>query len=361
MLGMNVASQMSVTVRALRRIGIEADGVVADGNPFFSPDGLRNLAHGLRRSQRLRVGFLRTSWSYSVISSIVAADVVHWNYGLPALEHGLDVRLAGLLRRRSVVEFWGSDVRVATLAAETSPYYARRGPGYEYERQETLEGSYRRQRLFARHGVRACLAPPWFDRYVEPGLFDEFHESFPRLLLDEFPPRPVDRDRVPVVAHAPSARNAKGTDAVLAAVERLKEHHAFEFVLLHGLPRQQVLEAVRDCDVFLDQFVIGEYGMASIEAMAFGKPTVCYLRPDVVARSPGRIPIVNATPDDLSERLGELLEDPARRRALGAESRRYVEQHHDAIAHAHRFAALYRRLAAGAGTARDLKARRARA
>ena len=346
MLGMNAASQMSITVRALRRIGVDAEGLVTGGNQIFSDDGLRDLTHSLSRRERLRVGYLETSLTYSVLSAIARADVVHWNYGLPVLPRGLDLRFAGLLRRPAVVEFWGSDVRIRESAAEVSPYYASRGSTYEYERHETRDGSFGRQRLFRRNGVRNCLAPPWFERYIEPGLFAGVHHSFARLCLDEFTPRVGQPSRVPVIAHAPSARGAKGTDAVLQAVERLRPEFDFEFVLLHGLPRQRVLEAVRDCDIFLDQFVIGEYGMASLEAMAFAKPTVCYLREEVVERSPGHLPIVNASPDDLCERVRELLADPARRSAIGEQSRRYIEMHHDADTHARGLAALYARLVA---------------
>lgn len=344
MLGANVASQISITVRALRRIGIDAFGVVNESNPCFSRDGLLNLAHGLSRAQRLRRGYLRTSWSWNVATSIFGADLVHWNYGDSIWGNGYDVRLAQLLRKPAAVEFWGSDMRIAELAERDNPYFARRGETYEYDHVETKAGSYARQRLFAEHGVGTCFAPPWFERYVKPGLFRSVHPSFLRVLLDEFDVQPPEDRRRPVVAHAPSKRGAKGTAAVERVVERLQRQFDFEFVLLHGITRQQVLETVQHCDIFLDQFVIGEYGMASIEAMAFGKPVLCYLRPDVVQSSPGRLPIVNATQDDLEERLARLLADVAERRAIGDASRRYVEEHHDAEAYARRLAAIYRQM-----------------
>lgn len=343
-LGANVASQISITVRALRRTGIDARGVVNETNQFFSRDGLRNLAHGLSRLQRLRRGYLSTSWSWSVFSSIAGADLVHWNYGDSIWGRGYDVRLAQLLRRPAAVEFWGSDMRIAKLAERDNPYYARRGERYEYEHVETESGSYGRQALFAEHGVHTCFAPPWFERYIKPGLFRSVHDSFLRVLLDEFDVAAPANPRRPLVVHAPSARTAKGTAAVERAVERLRRRFDFEFILLHGMARQQVLETVRRCDVFLDQFVIGEYGMASVEAMAFGKPVLCYLRPDVVQRSPGQLPIVNATQDDLEEKLARLLGDAPLRRAIGEASRRYVEAHHDAVEYARRLVRIYEQM-----------------
>ena len=346
-LGANVASQMSITVRALRRVGVDADGAVYGTIANYSTEGLRQLEE-MSRLERLRRGYLRTSWSWTIASSIVKCDVVHWNYGVSAWGRGYDLRLAHLLGRPGIVEFWGSDVRIAELAAERSVYYARRGSGYEYEKEETRAGSYQRQELFANNGVRECFAPPWFDQYLKPSLFRATHHSFLRVLLDELTPAPASHRRKPVVAHAPSARGAKGTDMVLAVVERLRRRIDFEFVLLHGLSRREVLDQVRACDVFLDQFVIGEYGMASVEAMAFAKPVVCYLRPDVIDQVPGRIPIVNASPDDLEDKLAELLTAESSRTRIGEESRQYVEDYHDAEAYARRLVPVYERLVAEA-------------
>jgi hypothetical protein len=346
MLGANVASQMSITVRALRRIGVEADGVIYETNSYCSTVGLRNFALGLSRKDRLRTGYLRTSWSWGVASALLRADVVHWNYAMPVWRNSGDVRLARLLRRTGAVEFWGSDVRIGDRAEIDNPYYARRGAEYEYLREETEAASYRRQEAFAANGVRTCFAPPWFDRYVKPGLFDTVHGSFLRVLLDEFPVVSCPKNRRPLVVHAPSARGAKGTTIVEQVLERLRSEFDFEFLVLHRVPRHEVLDIVKRCDLFLDQFVIGEYGMASIEAMAFGKPVVCYLRQDVIERSPGKLPIVNATQDDLYDCIASLLVDPERRRAIGEASRRYVEAFHDAEAYARRLVPLYERMLA---------------
>lgn len=343
MLGMNTASQMSITVRALNRIGIEAEGIVWDASVIVSDDGLRNLAQRPSRRERVRRGFLNTSGSYAIATAIHRADVVHWNYGAAVWGPGLDLILARALRRPGVVEFWGSDVRIRAIAERDNPYYARRGPDYENEHGETLEGSYARQELFAKRGVRTCLAQPWFDRFLKPGLFTQVH-SFARLFPEEFHVQDPRREERPLVVHAPSKRGLKGTEAVLSAVERLRSRFDFEFMLLHGMPRNQVLEAMQRCDIFLDQFLIGEYGMASLEAMAFGRTAVCYLRPDIIARSPGRLPIVNASQDDLCDRVAELLADPGKRNAIGLESRLYVEQYHDATIRARSLVATYEQL-----------------
>jgi glycosyltransferase involved in cell wall biosynthesis len=82
--------------------------------------------------------------------------------------------------------------------------------------------------------------------------------------------------------------------------------------------------------------------------MALGKPVVTYLKPDVVEKSAAgfgvRIPIVSATAETLTDALRPLVENPALRREIGAQSRAYVEQVHDIDRVADRLLDLYRSL-----------------
>ncbi len=82
--------------------------------------------------------------------------------------------------------------------------------------------------------------------------------------------------------------------------------------------------------------------------MALGKPVVTYLKPEVVERSAAgfglRIPIVPATKETLVDALRPLVEEPDRRRAIGAASRAYVEEVHDIDRVADRLLDLYRSL-----------------
>jgi glycosyltransferase involved in cell wall biosynthesis len=150
--------------------------------------------------------------------------------------------------------------------------------------------------------------------------------------LPEFESNPPDPARTrPVIVHSPSAPNAKGTPAVLAAIDSLHDRFDFDFRLIQGIPRRQVLEMVRDADIFLDQFVLGGYGMAALEAMALGKPVLCYVKPSLIAQYPSDLPIVNATQESLTDLLAGLLADGARRPEIGLRSRAYVEKYHDAL------------------------------
>jgi len=339
----NIASQVSVTVRALREIGIEARGLVLGKAPIQDPTGIEEFQLMSRRRHPLR-GTLQTMARYrAVLGAIRWADVVHWHFGF-ALRGALDVKYAARLGKAGIIEFWGSDIRMPEVACADNPYLAMmydRHPEFipRDNKPRTL------QAIFAKRGFSCLIPGNELDAYVQKDLFPGIYHCEGPLLLSEFDPKyPDPANSRPLVTHSPSSKPKKGTDAVLRAVEDLSKTHAFEFRLLHGVHRSEALAVVRGCDIFLDQFVYGAEGFASLEAMALGKPTVCYIKPSLLVKYPPDLPIVVADQDNLTEVIKGLLEDGQRRYEIGRRSRAYVEEYHDAHKIARELVAIYERL-----------------
>lgn len=345
-LPLNIASQASVTVRALRALGVDARGLVVSPAVIQSADELEVLPI-VARPRRRRLADALRHLPY-VFAAIRWADVLHWHYGMTALPFRLDLRWARLLHKPGVVEFWGSDIRIAEVEAADNPYYARLGPDYEYSQAETYARSRRAQTVFRDAGV-ACLLPcPSLRPNLQTDLFPKPYFVRQRIWLPDFTPHPPDpANRRPILVHSPSAPVAKGTPAVLAAVEQLKGRYDFDFRLIQNMPRSEALRVVSEADIYLDQFVLGAYGLAALEAMAFAKPVVLYIKPSLLAHYPADLPAINAHQEDLADVLAPLLTDGALRRAIGLRSRAYVERYHDALAIAEQLIAIYRELLAG--------------
>jgi hypothetical protein len=230
------------------------------------------------------------------------------------------------------------------MAAADNPYVAK-----AYDQGDMKPGSsaasIARQARFARYGFRCLIRRHELAPYLQKDLFPSyFVVPSPILLCEHSPKYPDPANPRPLVVHCPSHEGTKGTAAVLAAVDSLKRTHAFDFRLVRGAAKRECLAIMRDCDVMLDQFVLGDYGNASLEAMAFGKPTVCYVKPFVLSRCPEDFPIVNANPDNLVRVLGRLLDDGRLRLELGRKSRQYVEAHHDARKVAKELVGVYEQL-----------------
>jgi len=144
-------------------------------------------------------------------------------------------------------------------------------------------------------------------------------------------------NQTPVVVHAPTHRLGKGTRFILDAVSRLKsEGVALQFLLVEGVAQTEARRTFQRADLLIDQLLTGWYGGVAVEAMALGKPVICYIREDDLKFVPARmredLPIINAMPGTIYEVLREWM---TKRRhelpELGRRSRAYVEKWHDPL------------------------------
>jgi hypothetical protein len=339
-LPLNIASIPSHTIRALRQSGVDARGLIFGADRVQTPDGLRLVrADSPNRAKRK---LQKTRWLAAFLWEISRADVLHWYFGAITLPHALDLALVKRLRKPAVVEWMGSEIRIPDVESAENPYYKDAlGRGYEYASFESLAASRRVQGIFAASGF-VCACDLGMLPYIQPDIAPHAHVVRRRLIAADYEPRlPLPQASVPLVVHSPTAPVAKGTVAVLAAIERLRSRAQFDFRLIQGMPRAEALAIIQRCDLFLDQFVLGDYGMAAIEAMALGKPVICYIKPSLRQAYGPDLPVVHATQESLADVLAELLADGARRREIGLRGRAYVEKHHDAAAIAGELRAIY--------------------
>jgi len=342
----NAASQTSVIVRALRDIGIDAKGIVINNHPIQAKENIMNFEILSMRRHPIRwFGQTLLGWR-AVRSALHWADVIHWHFDATILPKGLDLRYISLLNKPRIVQFWGSDIRIPEIASADNPYSARM---YMLAKDNYLLGSRKRsigaQSMFARYGFACIIPSPELLPYVQQDLFPSVFRTEAGLVLSEFEPKYPDAEqRKPVVVHMPSKPMVKGTQSVLDAIERLKIRYDFEFKLIHNVGHSEALAIVQNCDILLDQFVTGTIGLASLEAMALGKPVLCYIKPSLVEKFPSDFPIVNANQDNLVEVLEALLENGQRRNRIGRLSRAYVEEYHDAHKLALQLKGIYKKL-----------------
>src|SRR5262249_47595210 len=215
-------------------------------------------------------------------------DVFHFYFGLTLLPKSIQFPLLRLLRRRSVFHYLGSDIR------GKSPSELAYGKRADAE----IVGSY--------DAIR------WVP---------EAHVIPPGLDLRPFTPVPPSDRARPLVVHAPSNREKKGTRYVIEACAQLP----VDLDIVEGLPHDVARERYQQADIVVAQLNAGWHGVFALEAMALGKPVVAHLKPDVVERSAAgygiRVPIVPATAETLVDALRPLVEQPALRREVGAASR----------------------------------------
>ncbi|MDC1118122.1 glycosyltransferase [Alphaproteobacteria bacterium] len=153
------------------------------------------------------------------------------------------------------------------------------------------------------------------------------------------------------IAHAPNHRGPKGTKYILAAVERLlNEGYDVEMILIEGKTNEQVLEAMRDADIFVDQLIFG-YALAAIEGMALGKVVITGYSPDEPEYAPFRsfsyfdeCPAVSANTGNIYDVLVHLIEKRQQWPQMGAASRKFAEKRHSYNSSASLFQTIYKKI-----------------
>ncbi|HEV8459984.1 MAG TPA: glycosyltransferase family 4 protein [Gaiellaceae bacterium] len=300
----NIAGIPWENVQALRRKGVDARLVVFERGKLHHEADCSLDRHG-SLPQKLAQQFA----AFAKLAP--KTDIFHFYFGLTLIPKSAQFPLLKLLRKKSVFHYLGSDIRGKTPEQLA---YGKRADAQ-------VVGSYDATRWVP----EARVIPPGLD-------------------LSEFTPVPPSDNPRPLVVHAPSNREKKGTKFVIEACEQL----AVDLDIVEGVPHEEARARYARADIVVDQLNAGWHGVFALESMALGKPVVTYLKEDVVEKSAKgfgiRIPIVPATKETLVEALQPLVEQPALRREIGAQSRAYVEQVHGIDRIADRLLDLYRSL-----------------
>jgi hypothetical protein len=315
----NVAGGPGAISAGLRELGVESTLLVFNERPFERGFDV-NLE--LRDTSRLSsVPFNLLKQLRALSWALQEFEVFHFHAGLTLAPRRITLPLLRRKGKGIVFQSWGSDLR------------GRSAPEVRYLEQAgaVIVGSYLTRRLAPRG--------PWPAYDVVP----------PAIVLRDWEPPPAEPGVVVRVAHAPSKRAVKGTEAVIAAVESLRARGApIELDLIEGVPNREARLRYAAADVIVDQLKIGWYGMFAIESMALAKPVVVHLDEEAAAETEEAfgldLPLVRADEGSLEDVLAGLLEVRETLPELGQHSREYVERVHAHTTVARRVLEIYERV-----------------
>jgi len=147
-------------------------------------------------------------------------------------------------------------------------------------------------------------------------------------------------------------RNIKCTHIYVPLVEQLRqEGYNVELIFFNDVPNRKLRYYQVQSDIVVDMLTTGLFGANVREAMMLGKPAICFLRPEwlenmrkQVPEYVEELPVVSATPKTVYDVLRDLIENPEKRREIGALSRKFAVKWHSAEAGARRFDQIYSEL-----------------
>lgn len=314
-----VAGQAWYAVKGLRESGYDAKLVLWDESPMKYPyDQCMHMEQSKKYMYpvygvRVFCNFLKCSFKY---------DTFHFHFGHSLLPKNLDLPFLKLLNKKMYFEFHGSDIRQKSIALKHNKYWSC----FDLTNEELLRNRAEKLKKYAKafiiHDEELLpYLPEGVDVYLIPLRVDleKFDYSYPD----------AEKTRNIVIVHAPSNRGIKGTEFVNAAIEKLKEKYSIEYVLVEGKTQEEALKEYIRADIIVDQLLAGTYGVFAVEGMTMGKPIVTYITDEMKEYFPDELPIVSANPDNIGEKLEELINDGALRRKTGIAGREYAFKYHD--------------------------------
>jgi glycosyltransferase involved in cell wall biosynthesis len=261
---------------------------------------LNNVSHVLSEGGRPILGDTESQWFGKDLPLLDAAGI----------KHG--------------VIFHGPEVRDPARHRDLYPHSPFADPGHRGT--VLLQASVDRLKaLLADYDGPRFVATPDLLDYVEGSIWLPAVVNLDSDLVTQ----PVlERDK-PVVLHALSRTDLKGTAVIDTVLSELQAEGRIEYQRVGGVRHDELGKLVQDADIVVDQLLLGTYGAFAVEAMAAGRVTVGHVAKHVRDVLPTQLPIVEATPETLRDVIEQLVTDRAPARAAAQAGYDYAKAVHD--------------------------------
>lgn len=232
------------------------------------------------------------------------------------------------------MQYWGSDVRLYSKAVKLNPYV---------KVKDMNEDRIKRKLELISKFIPNCIGDYETAEYTK-----EFHTNnyFIKAAIDltKYNCNFETKNKKLLIVHAPTSPEHKGTEYILSALNELSIDYDFELKLVQGLSNEEAKKIYMKADLVIDQVLAGSYGVFAIEAMAMGKPVVCWISDFMREHYPNDLPIISANPDTIKNTLKYIFENKDLLVEVGRKGRLYVEKHHDMISISKKMIELYKKI-----------------
>lgn len=323
----NSAGQGAAWARAAERTGF---GIAAVGMAFKRTGG---FAFAVDQSVPSAYGAHSRTWQRRQLAAVSRFDAALLESGLPPFAGLLggdplaQIRALETAGVRTALLFHGSDIRDPDrhLAAEPHSHFG--DPEFARTFREVTA---RNRALVASAGAPVFVSTP--------ALLDELPDArwLPVVVDPErwaLAEPPFAGDERPRVVHIPSNSAVKGTELVDPVLRRMADDGRIDYRPVSGIPHAEMPAAYGAADIVVDQFRVGDYGVAACEALAAGRLVISHVSGRVRERTleltGDELPVVEATPETLEAVLDDVAHRPGHYAEIAARGPAFVRRHHD--------------------------------
>lgn len=316
-----------------REIGVQTFTVVST-RAWAYPDSTYDVVLDEDLGPSSNIGFVRRQlWRLryyaTVAKALLTCDVFIFTFGTAFRANRRDLKLLKLLGKRVICVFLGDDTRywyAYTQETELLGIDSDIRP-YLDEVLKNRAHDYLASKLFVvqqaeMHADVVLNTPDCAQLLSKPYMRTNLPLNLSRIICN------VPNREIPLVLHAPSVRDIKGTKFVLAAVERLRaEGIQFEFRLIERMANAELLGLLEQADIVIDQLYSETVATLALESMAAGCAVLARYLPERL-RIDTACPVVNTNFETVTDRLREVIVDRNLRQRLAHAGRPYVERYH---------------------------------
>jgi len=134
-----------------------------------------------------------------------------------------------------------------------------------------------------------------------------------------------------VILHTPTDRELKGTIYVEEAINKLKQNgYNIDYREISGKSHSEILKEMAKCDVYVDQLILGWYGVSSIECALMEIPSICFIEEELEKRY--HPPFIQSPKDQIYDVLKSVCDSPLETlRIIGQNEKQYYLKIHKSM------------------------------
>lgn len=329
----DIANVTANYAKGFRALGHQVFSTVWSRSSFY-PDAEYDLVidqrqTGITRKNKAR-DYISLTFQLARLAQSRKCDLfIH--YAPAVLPTNLYYPLLKILGKKIVTVFWGSDIRywyafaeemrMNKVDTEVSPFfeYARtRSGGSYWDKLRTIKTAEKYSDIILGQPDSGQMQTRSYMRTHIPLSLSEYQFRIPGRVK-------------PLILHAPSVPEAKGTDIILRVIQELQEEGlAFEFRCIEKMPNDELRQLLSESDIVVDQLYSATVAGLAAEAMATGNAVLSRYMENY-SKVPPKCPVINTNIFTLKENLRKVILNVDERKETAQKGRAYVEAYNDNI------------------------------
>lgn len=254
-------------------------------------------------------------------------DIFHFFFNTSLTLNNIDLLVLNLLGKKVIMHNVGSDIRLYSKGIKMNSYLF-----IAKNCKKLSDENYKKNKIknLSKYIDNCIVGDTELNEYVKDYYKNIFILRISRELnLYPYSSQQSNNSK-PIIVHAPTNTEIKGTKYIVKAIKELSNKYDFQFTLVQNMSHEEARKIYEKADIVIDQIILGSYGGVAVEAMSMGKPVISWISDFMRKRYPNELPIISANPDNIKEKIETLLSDKDMRIKLGKQGREYVEKYHDA-------------------------------